>query len=520
MTDRRSGGHEREGTPLTDLGLTELLTRLQARRLSSRELVEAHIARIEQVNPAINALVAERFAAARAEAEAADARYAAAAAAGEDPRSLPPLLGVPCSIKEFVAVAGMPLSAGCTARRGQRASADATVTARLKAAGAIVLGVTNVPEGGLWMETYNHIYGRTNNPFDIEHTPGGSSGGEAALLAAGGSVFGIGSDVGGSIRIPSAFCGVVGHKPSAGLVPNTGHFPPAPPPGADYLATGPLCRRVADVLPVLRVIAGPDGQDAAAGPLVLGDPASVRLDELTVYPLHAAGRVRASRRLQQAVDDATAAVTGTGEHGGPGGHGARRGELAVDLSRRFELWTAAMTSAHPQGYGPILTDGGQLPLWRELLRLPFGRSSFILPSLVMVLGERVVRRLGLQDGHHLARIPTLRAELDAALGDRGVIIHPPYSRTAPRHGSALLTPFDFGFTSLWNILGYPVTVVPLGFDDQGLPVSVQVIARHGQDHLTLAVAAAIERRFGGWQRAEPSPPQRRQRPATLVHGLA
>lgn len=511
MTNRTHGEHERESAPLTDLGLVELVARLRARRLTSRELVEAHIARIEQVNPAINALVAERFAAARAEAEAADVRYAAAASGGQDPGSLPPLLGIPCSIKEFVAVAGMPLSAGCTARRGLRATADSTVTARLKAAGAIVLGVTNVPEGGLWMETYNRIYGRTNNPFHIEHTPGGSSGGEAALLAAGGSVFGIGSDVGGSIRIPSAFCGVVGHKPSAGLVPNTGHFPPAPPPGADYLATGPLCRRVADVLPVLQVIAGPDGKDAAAGPLLLGDPASVRLDELTVYPLHAAGRVRASRRLQQAVDDATAAVAE---------HGARRGELAVDLSRRFELWTAAMTSAHPQGYGHILTDGGQLPLWRELIRLPLGRSSFILPSLVMVLGERVVRRLGLQDSRHLARIPTLRAELDAALGDRGVIIHPPYSRTAPRHGSALLTPFDFGFTSLWNILGYPVTVVPLGFDDQGLPVSVQVIARHGQDHLTLAVAAAIERRFGGWQRAEPSPPQRRQKAAALAQGLA
>lgn len=484
-----------ESEPLIDLSLTEILARLRSRRLRPGELVDAHIARIEQVNPLINALVADRFEAARAEAKQADARYA-----NEDPDQLPPLLGVPCSLKEFISVAGMPLSAGCYARRELRASSDSTVTARLREAGAIILGVTNVPEGGLWMETYNVLYGRTNNPHNLAHTPGGSSGGEGALVASGGSVFGIGSDVGGSIRIPSSFCGIVGHKPSAGLVPNTGHYPPAPPPGADYLATGPMCRRVGDVMPILRVLAGPDGQDQAARAIPLRDPAQVRLDEVTLYPLPDAGRLRSSAPLRQAVESAAEALST---------QGARRTELSVDLSKRFPLWASAMSAAHPQGYGPVLSDGGGLPLGRELLRSALGRSRYIFPNLLLVLGERVLSALRMDPSGALSRVLRIRAELDEALGDSGVILHPPFSRTAPRHGVALLTPFDFGFTSLWNLLGYPVTVVPFGFDDNGLPVCLQVIARHGNDHLTLAVAAAIEKRFGGWQRAEPQPTVRR-----------
>jgi fatty acid amide hydrolase 2 len=175
---------------------------------SSADVVNAHIARIEEVDGVVNALAADRFDAARREAAAADERLARGDACG-------PLHGVPFTVKEMIAVAGMPFTFGCRNRRNAVSPADAAVVARLRSAGAIVLGVTNVPEWGMWYETYNHVYGRTNNPHAPAHTAGGSSGGEAAVVGAGGSPFGVGADVGGSIRIPAAFCGVYGHKPTA-----------------------------------------------------------------------------------------------------------------------------------------------------------------------------------------------------------------------------------------------------------------------------------------------------------------
>jgi fatty acid amide hydrolase 2 len=465
---------------LTELSMGQLLELLRSRKLSPVELVEQHIARCEAVNPAINALVATRFEAVRAEAQAAEVRYAEA---GPDPAALPPLLGVPCSIKEFLAVQGMPHTGGLLRRQGQVGTADATVTERLRRAGAIVLGVTNAPEGGLWLETYNLLYGRTRNPWDLRCTSGGSSGGEGALVAAGGTVFGIGSDIGGSVRIPAAFCGTVGHKPSAGLCPNTGHFPPALP-DERYLVVGPLCRRVADVMPLLRVMAGPDGQDATVQSLPLGDPARVDLGQVSVYTIPHQGRGRLHSVMRAAVADSADAL---------GARGAKLGTLhAPDLHQGFWIWAAAMTAANPTGYAHLLSEGkGVRALW-ELLKLPFGRSRYCLPSLVTVLAEALVRLLPAQEARWLQRAARLAAELDEQLGENGVILHPPYSRPAPRHHTPLLTPFDSGYTGLWSVLGYPVTVVPVGFDRHGLPVAVQVVARRGNDHLTLAVAAALE----------------------------
>lgn len=480
---------------LTEMSMVQLLSLLRRRKLSPVELVEAHIARTQAINPAINALVAPRFEAARAEAQAAAARYAEAADRPEAQAALPPLLGVPCSIKEFVGLAGMPHTGGLVRLRDRVAVEDATVTQRLRSAGAIVLGLTNAPEGGLWLETHNLLYGRTRNPWDGRRTSGGSSGGEGALVAAGGTVFGIGSDIGGSVRIPAAFCGTVGHKPSMGLCPNTGHFPPAQP-DERYLVIGPLCRRVEDVMPLLRVMAGPDGRDATVQPLALGDPAAVDLTRVSVFAVPERSSGRAYPVMREAVERCLGVLAG---------RGARLDALsAPDLHQGFWIWAAAMTAANPSGYAELLSGGTGIPILRELAKVPFGRSRYILPSLVTVMAEAVVRRLPAHEQRWVARAARLAEELDAQLGDSGVILQPPYSRPAPRHLFPLLTPFDSGYTGLWSVLGYPVTVVPVGFDEHGLPVAVQVIARRGNDHLTLAVAAALEQALGGWVRAEPS----------------
>ncbi|MGH2985393.1 MAG: amidase, partial [Solirubrobacterales bacterium] len=282
--------------PLTERSATELAAAIRAGEVSSRKVVEAHIEAIERGNERLNAVVATRFDEARDEADAADARIAEAS----DPTELPPLLGVPCTIKESFAVAGMPNCAGLHHRRELRAEADATVVARIVAAGAIPLGVTNVSELTLWIESTNRVYGRTGNAYDPRRTAGGSSGGEGAAIGAGFAPFGIGTDFGGSIRIPAFFNGVFGHKPTGCLVPHTGHFPTPNLEGSRLLGIGPLARRAEDLWPVLSAIAGPDGADASVEVLDLGDPEEVSIEGLQVTIADSSTILPASAELRNA----------------------------------------------------------------------------------------------------------------------------------------------------------------------------------------------------------------------------
>lgn len=485
---------------LLDLAATDLAARVRRREVSPLELVDAHIARLELVNPPLNALVDERFDRARDEARAATERLAHAHA-----DDLPPLFGVPVSIKEFLAVEGMSHTSGLVARRGRRATQDATTVARLRAAGVIVLGVTNGPEGGLYLETHNPLFGRTHNPWDLARTCGGSSGGEGAIVASGGSALGLGSDIGGSIRLPASFCGTVGHKPTGRMVPNTGQTPPLAGELSAYNVVGPLCRRVADVMPVLRAIAGPDGVDPVTLPFELGEPGSVRLRDLVVYPVEWNGRAPASEAMRRAVRLAADALRD---------RGARIGHLSPGKLRRgFEIWSAMMSEAG-ETYVEVLADHGEpISLWRELLRFPLGRSRHTGPPLLIASLEQLLRVLRFPTEGLVRAGRALQAELEAELGDRGVLLHPPYTSTAPLHHAPLLRPFDASHTGIFNVLELPATVLPVGFDGGGLPVGVQVIARRGLDHLTIAVARALEEDFGGWVRAEP---QRLPPPSSLL----
>jgi fatty acid amide hydrolase 2 len=255
--------------PITQRSALELAASIRAGELSSREVVDAHIARTERHNDRVNAVVATRFEQARAEADAADARIAAA----DDGAELPPLLGVPCTIKESFALQGMPNSSGLRARREVIASRSATAVARLVDAGAIPLGVTNLSELTLWVESTNTVYGRTNNAYDPARMAGGSSGGEGASVGSGFAPIGLGTDFGGSIRQPAFFNGVFGHKPTSCLVPHTGHYPAPNERGSRMLGIGPLARRAEDLMPFLRAVAGPDGEDTTVRGVELGDPA-------------------------------------------------------------------------------------------------------------------------------------------------------------------------------------------------------------------------------------------------------
>ena len=263
--------------PLTHRSAVALAAAIRGGEVTSREVVEAHVELLRRAQPRTGAIAADRFDEALREADAADARRAAE---GQD--ALPPLHGVPCTIKESFALRGMPNAAGLVARRDHRSTEDAPTVARLRAAGAIPLGVTNTSEMCMWIESSNHVYGRSNSAYDPKRTAGGSSGGEGAAVGSGGSPFGLGSDIGGSIRLPAFFNGVFGHMPSSNIVPNTGQFPVAHGEAATMLRAGPIARRAEDLMPLLRILAGPDGVDSLARDVELGDPAAVSLEGMEV----------------------------------------------------------------------------------------------------------------------------------------------------------------------------------------------------------------------------------------------
>ena len=269
---------------------------------SAVEVVEAHLARIERVNPQLNAVV--QLCAERALSEARDAD--AALAGGVSPR---PLHGVPMTLKDSLDTAGVVTTGGTLGRASFVPDEDSTVAARLRAAGAILLGKTNTPELTLAGETDNLVYGRTNNPYRLDRMPGGSSGGAAAIIAAGGSPLDMGSDTGGSVRLPAHFCGIAGLKPNSGRVPRTGHIVPHGMGALDALTqNGPLSRFVEDLALTLPIISGPDWRDPAIVPAPLGDPRDVKIDELRIAMHTDNGLMTPTAEIQEAVRAAARAL--------------------------------------------------------------------------------------------------------------------------------------------------------------------------------------------------------------------
>ena len=466
--------------PLGERSALELARAIRQRELSAAEVVEAHIRRHVQVAPRVNAIAADRFEQARREAADADALLR------REDGELPPLLGVPFTVKESIALAGMPQSAGLVARSAYRSSATAPAVQRLVHAGAIPIGVTNTSELTLWIESSNHVYGRTNNPYDATRAAGGSSGGEGAAVGCGGSPFGVGSDIGGSIRIPALFCGVFGHKPSPGVVPNSGMFPPTPGDAGVMLQTGPLVRRAEDLMPLLRVMSGPDAADPQSREVTLGDPSEVSFEGLRVTTVEESSVRAFSRDLRDARERAAGALVAAGATVHRVTMRSWRRALLpflVTLQSGAEQTTRALLEA--SGHRRHRCGGCSPAAARTRSRL-VSRS----PPSAFRRRRGGAERL-LRAGRELAE------ELREAIGD-GVLLHPAYPGVAPRHGhtvgrSWLLTP-----AAVFNLAGVPVTEVPLGLTDGGLPVGVQVAAPRERDHVSIAVALELERVFGGW----------------------
>jgi fatty acid amide hydrolase 2 len=478
-------------TPVTERSALELARAIRSGELTSVEVVEAHIARHQAWAPRVNAVIADRFEAARAEAESADARVAAARApaarssAGEG--ELPLLLGVPFTVKESIAVAGMPNAAGLVSRGEHRAPASAPVVQRLLDAGAIALGVTNTSELTLWIESENRLYGRTSNPYDPSRAAGGSSGGEGAAVGCGGSPFGVAADVGGSIRIPAFFCGVFGHKPSSGAIPNTGLYPPASGDAGRMLQPGPIARRAEDLMPLLETMAGPDGEDPLARPIAFGDPASVSVEGLAVTVVEDSTFLSIRGAVRDARERALGALIAAGARVRTVSLPSWRGALLpflMTLQDGNQRTTIELLEA----------AGSATPRWRDLLR---GSGPHTLPTRMTLVAEMLPPASERASQRMIAAGHALAEEVREAIGD-GVLLHPAHATVAPRHGGTVGRLWRLTPAAIFNLAGVPATEVPLGLDPQGIPLGVQVASGLDRDHVSIAVAIALERAFGGW----------------------
>jgi fatty acid amide hydrolase 2 len=463
---------------LTQLSAIALADAIRRREVTSAEVVEAHITVLERIAEH-NALAADRFDAARAEAAAADTRIVA----GET--DLPTFFGVPATIKELIAVEGMPHTGGFPHRRRFRERADAPVVARLRAAGAIVLGVGNTPGPFYWLETNNKIYGRTSNAYALTRTAGGSSGGDGAIVGSGGAPIALGSDMGGSIRVPAFVNGIFGHLPSPGLVPLTGHFPM---PSGEFRRTlniGPLTRRGEDLAPVLRVIAGPDGHDPNTVTMTLGDPHTVSIPGLRVLVSTDSSTLPLRPVIKHAVDQAMSALDDSGAE-------------VEEVSLRGMRWALAQFAAVASSELDLFTSWSDLMAPTKERR---GRTPLIVAApawVLQVVDAAPVRALRARAARRLIDAARRASdELSGAIGD-GVLLYPPFPRVAPRHRTTLGQPWLATNTAVFNLFGLPVTQVPLGLSAAGLPLGVQVVAAPGHDHVSIAVALELERIAGGW----------------------
>jgi amidase len=460
-------------TQLCHLSGQELVRLTSNRTVSCREVVAAHLACIEAVNPALNALVA-----------AADPHDCLTLASELDDRAargqpLGRAHGLPVVVKDVMRVAGLACSGGSPVLRDV-AAVDATVVSRLRAEGAIVLGMTNVPEMGRGGESNNNLYGRTNNPFDLTRTPGGSSGGSAALVCAGGAALSVGSDGGGSIRQPCHNTGIAGLKPTHGRIPRTGSvFGDALGIFSPFNCYGPLARTVGDLFLGLSIMNGPDLRDPYAAPAPLGDPDGVDLAGLRIATYLDDGISPPADDVAGVVTEAARALTAVA--------GVIERNAPACLGRTLQLlWESVFLGGdRGRGFEADLAAIGATDPSEEL-------SEFLNQAREVDFSLTEARS-------RLADIDAYRIEMLTFMADYDVIVGPAMPTAAKPHHHGLVEISDFSHLMVHNLTGWPAAVVRCGTSKDGLPIGVQVVARPWEDATALAVAGHLENVFGGWR---------------------
>ena len=453
---------------------TSIARAIQAGEVSAVEVVEAHLQRIDEVNPKLNAVVKLAGDRAIAEAKAADEALARGESTGA-------FHGVPITIKDSHDTEGIVSTGGTLGRKDFVPDADATAVARMRAAGAIVLGKTNTPEFTLSFETDNLVYGQTNNPYDVSRTPGGSSGGAGAIIASGGSAMDLGTDTGGSIRVPSAFCGLAGLKPTSGRVPRTGHIVPWGLGGMDSLTTiGPMARYVEDLWLGFSTIAGPDGIDPFIHPVPLNDPASIDVRGLRVAFYTDNGTVSPTPEVEASVRSAAEAIAESGA------------EVVEDLP-------SAITPSGSSNVTSVLVADGGAGVRRLVDK---AGTKQVHPVMSRFLNAEPISAA--EYTALLEDMDAFRSKMLSFMENYDAILSPVRPWPALPHGETLTSeanPANF-YTSAYNTTGWPGAVVRVGTSPEGLPISVQVMCRPWREDVAVALAAVLESALGGYVRPE------------------
>ncbi len=454
---------------LTRCTVVELVDLIRRKVVSSLEVVDACLERIGQVNPKLNAVVLLVAEDARTQARVADQKLARGDAVGA-------LHGVPMTIKDSLDTAGVITTAGTMGRKNFVPKEDATVVKRLKSAGAILLGKTNTPELTCAWETNNSVYGVTNNPWNSKYSSGGSSGGAGAIVAARGVPFDIGSDTGGSIRLPSYFCGITGIKPTSGRVPRTGHII-GPEGHLQALTTlGPLARSVEDLSLLLTVIAGPDGRDASVVPMPLGDPTQVKVNGLRVAMHTDNGAYALHPEVAKVIADAAKALESSG--------------VQIESKRPAALDDVIKIDAD------LYSSDGSASLQRIL-----NQSGTKEPSPLMLIA---LNQTAMTSGNMAAAIErwdAWRGRMLQFLDDYDAILCPPCAFAELPHGASSVGDANsaFSYTYAYNMTGWPAAVVRAGTSSTGQPLGVQIVGRPWREDIVLALARQVERILGGYQ---------------------
>jgi amidase len=448
---------------------SKLARAIRTEEVSSEEVVEAYLQRIEEVNPKLNAVVQLITDDARAQAREADASLKRGEIKG-------PLHGVPITIKDNIDAAGLICTGGTKGRASFIPKQDATVVTRMRNAGAILLGKTNLPELALAFETDNLIYGRTNNPYDLSCTPGGSSGGEAAIIAAGGSPLGLGNDMAGSIRIPSHFCGIAGIKPTSGRVPWTSDFPHSSGLLNAFWQIGPMARFVEDLILTLPVIAGVDGRDPTVVPIPLGDPNKVDLKSLRMAFYTDNGMITPTPETIKVVMKTAKLLSDTGM--------AMKEDRPEGVDKSFGLWLDLFRA-----------DGGA-----EVRRtLQLAGTTELHPWLQGLL-DRANQMTSPEFADLMAKWHKFRSSMLSFMEKYDAIICPVNAYPALPHGGTLdKRVISVSYTMTYNLTGWPVAVVRAGTSPEGLPIGVQVVARPWREDLALAISKHVESTLNGWK---------------------
>jgi amidase len=448
-----------------------LAAAIRTKKISSRELIDAHLAQIEHANPRLNAVVRVLGESAREQAGAADEGLARG-------RSVGPFHGVPMTVKDAWEVAGVPSTGGTMGRARHIPQRDATVVGRMRAAGAIPIAMTNLPELSLAFESDNLLYGRTNNPYNIARTPGGSGGGGAAAIAAGMSPIEIGGDLGGSIRLPCHFSGIAGIRPTTGRAPLTGYFPPCFGWTRLFAACGPMARAVEDLAAALPVISGPDWSDSGVEDVPLRDYQVVSPRGLRVA-------VHTDNGIMPARDDIAAIVMRAANALADAGAIVEEAR-PVGIEQCLDLFFGIASADAGEGLRTLLEMAGTerthpfldtlLTQWSEHKSAGFLQSLFV-------------------------QVDMYRSTMLSFLENYDLILCPVNALPAIEHGTSFQRDVlpAFSHTIAYNLTGWPGAVVRCGTSTEELPVGVQAVARPWREDVALAVAQHLENTLGGYQ---------------------